>query len=98
MIAAEAHKLKIGDWVLARFSGRGYLKKCEITSIDWPTFTLRTTECNGRELVRTRRYENLVSACQPAGPPTESLPAWLEDLTRGKMPLIETHGNRVVID
>ena len=76
MTAAEARKLRVGDWVTATFSGRGVIKRCEITSIAWPTFTLRTKDSRGKEMIRTRRYESLGKPCD-AVLQSVPCPSWL---------------------
>lgn len=80
MKACDARKLKVGDWVRALFGGRGYAKACEIVAISWPTFTLRTKDYQGREMIRTRNYRRLCFPCQPVAPPSITAPGWL--LTR----------------
>jgi hypothetical protein len=77
MTAGEARKLKPGDLVTATFSGRGYVKRCEIVCVAWPTFTLRTTDSNGEEMIRTRRYESLGRKCDPKGSEPVPCPSWL---------------------
>lgn len=85
MKASDAHQLKVGDWCRATFGGRGNVKACEIIDIRWPTFTLRTKDHKGREMIRTRRYRGILKQCQPVAPPSISVPAWLEfsDAARG---------------
>ncbi len=57
MKAAEARKLKVGDYVEASFAG--YRKNAEILAIVWPRFTLKAKDYKGRDLVRRRRYESI---------------------------------------
>lgn len=77
MKAAEARALKVGDWVRACFGLHD--KPCEIIAINWPTFTLKTKDYKGEEMIRTRRYQSLWGRCEPDGPPTtKGLPSWLE--------------------
>jgi hypothetical protein len=79
MRAAEARKLKIGDFVRASFGGRGVVKKCEIIRIDWPVFTLRTKDYLGHEMIRTRRYASLINQCEANGPRINApSPVWLK--------------------
>ena len=77
MTAGEARKLNVGDWVEATFSGRGVIKRCQIVSIAWPTFTLRTRDIKGKDMVRTRRYENLGKRCEADGIKLVQGPFWL---------------------
>lgn len=75
MKAAEARALNVGQWVTAGFGL--YTKQCEIMAIDWPTFTLRTKDHRGFEMIRTRRYQSL--GCKIDRPATRpnNLPSWL---------------------
>jgi len=75
--APEAKQLNVGDIVTATFSGRGYVKRCEIIGISWPWFTLKTTTSKGVEMVRMRRYRSLGIKCEPDGARPVSLPSWL---------------------
>jgi hypothetical protein len=59
MTAAHARRLKVGDWVIATFGGRGVRKKCEIIAIAWPTFTLRTKDYRGDEMITGRNIDCL---------------------------------------
>lgn len=68
MTARDARRLNVGDFVQARFGGRGVVKKCEIIRIEWPRFTLRTKDYRGDEMIRTRRYESLIQQCEPSEP------------------------------
>lgn len=77
MDAGLARQLRPGDWVTATFSGRGVVKRCEIVSVAWPIFTLRTKDSNGDAMVRTRRYASLGAKCDPEGSEPVLLPAWL---------------------
>lgn len=75
MKAAEARKLKVGDWVQATFGT--YAKRCEIVAIDWPRFTLKTFDHRAAEMVRTRNYRNIWGPCAPNKPPSLGMPSWL---------------------
>jgi hypothetical protein len=77
MKAADARQLVIGDWVWATFSGRAVRKRCEIIAIDWPTFTIRTKDHKGHEMIRTRRYESLGDRDEPEGQQPVPCPSWL---------------------
>lgn len=77
MLAQEARTLVVGDFVRATFSGRGVSKRCEIVAINWPTFTLKTTDAKGGEMIRTRRYTTLDCKCAANNIPTLDWPAWL---------------------
>jgi hypothetical protein len=77
MTAGEARQLKLGDWVTATFSGRGVCKRCEIIAVVWPTFTLRTKDSKGVEMIRTRRYTSLGKRCDPKGSQPVPCPPWL---------------------
>lgn len=74
MKAADARKLKIGDFVRASFGC--HAKNCEITAIDWPTFTLKTTDHRGDDMIRTRRYASLWFQVEPK-PLSTTSPSWL---------------------
>jgi len=77
MYAKEARLLRVGDWVTATFGGRGVRKACEIIAIDWPRFTLRTTDYNGEEMIRFRNYGSLRGRCSPQRPSVVTSPSWL---------------------
>lgn len=78
MRAADARKLKIGDWVRAAFSGRGIVKACEIIAIHWPRFVLRTKDHKGDPMTRERRYESLIDqVAAPDGSRRPVTPEWL---------------------
>lgn len=84
MVAAEARKLRIGDWVKARFGGRGYVKTCQITAIKWPRFTLSMNDYRGNLMVRTRNYRSIISASDGPGLTGFTWPSWLEKPRQGE--------------
>lgn len=76
MKAADARELKVGEFVSAMFAG--YVKTCEITAIDWPTFHLLTKDCRGDEMRRTRRYQSLIGRCAANRPTSRGHASWLK--------------------
>lgn len=78
MTAIDARQLRVGHYVTARFSGRGYVKTCEIASIRWPTFELKTTDSKGEVMIRERRYNSLIKQVEAPAISRPKLPEWLE--------------------